>query len=477
MLFNSFPFLLLFLPIVVAGYAVAQRILGQKAAQGFLLASSFFFYGCARPSYVPILAGSILFNWLIGTWMGKADEQTPANESRRKLILRIGLVGNVGLMCSFKYINFFLQHFAFLNASKFALPNWEFPLGISFFTLTQVMYLVDTYQGLNAPNSLFDHATAVSMFPYIEAGPLVRMRTIIPQLREYKKQVGRSELACRGIYMLSLGLAKKVVLADSFAQVANVGFGSAENFSTLESWIFSLCYTFQIYFDFSGYSDMAVGCAWMLGIDIPQNFNNPYISKSVSEFWQRWHISLSNFITNYLYTPILQSMGKATITTSVIAVMIAMSIAGLWHGPAWTYVIWGTLHGCALGVCQIWKRQKTKMPPWLAWGITFLFVDLSLVFFRSPSVPLALHMLHGMLPHEDLFGTEAIMYIIPMNMHILLRPVALGVLLAFFFKTSQQLAEKFRPSKVTVLATAALILVSFLFMNSTAAKEFVYFAF
>jgi alginate O-acetyltransferase complex protein AlgI len=477
MLFNSFSFLFLFLPIVATGYALAQRTLGQKTAQGFLLASSFFFYGCAKPSYVLILAGSILFNWLIGAWMGNAAEQTPVSESRRKLILRIGLVGNIGLMCSFKYINFFLQHIAFLTPSKFALPNWEFPLGISFFTLTQVMYLVDTYQGLNAPSSLFDHSTAVSMFPYIEAGPLVRMRTIVPQLHEYKKPVSRSELTCRGIYIFSLGLAKKVILADSFARIANAGFGSTQSFSTLEAWIFSLSYTFQLYFDFSGYSDMAVGCAWTLGIDIPQNFDAPYISRSITEFWKRWHISLSNFITDYLYTPILRSLGKATITTSVIAVLIAMAIAGLWHGPAWTFVIFGTLHGCALAINQVWRRRKIKLPAWLSWLLTFVFVDASFVFFRSPDVPLALHMLNSMLPHADLFSTTALTGVIPMNVHLLLKPVAVGVVLAFFFKSSQQLAEKFRPSHLTALATAALLLVCMLFMNSTVAKEFVYFAF
>jgi D-alanyl-lipoteichoic acid acyltransferase DltB (MBOAT superfamily) len=477
MLFNSFSFLFLFLPIVAAGYALVQRIVGQKAAQGFLLASSFFFYGCAKPSYVLILAGSIFFNWLIGAWMGNATEQTPANEFRRRLILRIGLLGNVGLMCSFKYINFFLQHLALLTPSKFALPNWEFPLGISFFTLTQVMYLVDTYQGLNAPNSLFNHATVVSMFPYIEAGPLVRTRAVVSQLRKYKMPLSRSELACRGLYLLAFGLAKKVVLADSFARIADAGFGSTQSFSTLEAWIFSLSYTFQLYFDFSGYSDMAVGCAWMLGIDIPQNFDAPYISKSITEFWKRWHISLSNFITDYLYTPILRSLGKATITTSVIAILIAMTIAGLWHGPAWTFVIFGALHGCALAINQVWRRRKMKLPAWLGWFLTFVFADVSFVFFRSPNIPLALHMLNSMLPHGDLFGTAALTGVIPMNLHLLLKPVAVGVVLAFFFKTSQQLAEKFRPTHVAALATAALLLVSFVFMNSTVAKEFVYFAF
>ena len=243
------------------------------------------------------------------------------------------------------------------------------------------------------------------------------------------------------------------------------------------AWIFSLSFTFQLYFDFSGYSDMAVASAWLLGIDIPQNFNAPYISKSITEFWKRWHISLSNFITDYLYTPLLRSMGKATITTSVIAILIAMTIAGLWHGPAWTFVIFGTLHGCALAINQVWRRRKMRLPPWLGWLLTFVFVDISLVFFRSHDVLSALHMLNAMLPHANLLGTAAFKGVLPITPYLFLRPVTIGVVLAFFFKTSQQLAESFRPTHVTAFATATLFLLCIFFMNSTVAKEFVYFAF
>lgn len=477
MLFNSFSFLLLFLPFVVVVYALVRQYLGQRFAQAFLLVSSLFFYAYAKPSYILILAASILFNWAIGLRIDAANTKKSQDEARRKIFLWIGITANLAFLCSFKYANFFLQHLAFINTHGFSLPNWDFPLGISFFTLTQVMYLVDTYEGLNLPNSLFDHATFVSLFSYVESGPLVRSRAIVPQFKQYSMPLERLELACRGVYLFAFGLVKKVILADSFARIASAGFGSTQSFSTLEAWIFSLSYTFQIYFDFSGYSDMAVGCAWMLGIDIPQNFNAPYISKSISEFWKRWHISLSNFITDYLYTPILRALGKATITTSVIAVLIAMTIAGLWHGPAWTFVIFGALHGCALAINQVWRRRKMKLPAWLGWLLTFVFVDVSFVFFRSPNVSSALHMLNSMLPHGNLFGAAALTGVIPLNVHLLLKPVAIGVVLAFFFGTSQQLAEKFRPTHVRALATAALLLVCLLFMNSTVAKEFVYFAF
>jgi len=477
MLFNSFPFLFLFLPFVVLAYASARRYLGLRAAQAFLLLSSLFFYGYAKPKYVPLLLASILFNWAISTLLVVKVGESPQRASCRKIILWIGLAADIGLLSSFKYINFFLHHLAFLTGPKFTLPDWEFPLGISFFTLTQIMYLVDTYQGLNPANSLFDHATLVSLFPYVESGPLVRARAIVPQFSQYKMPIGRLDLASRGLWLLTLGLAKKVILADSFARIADAGFGSYRAFSTLEAWIFAFSYGFQLYYDFSGYSDMAVGCAWMLGIDIPQNFNAPYISKSISEFWQRWHISLSNFITNYLYTPILRSMGRANITTSVIAILIAMTIAGLWHGPAWTFVIFGALHGVALAANQIWKRRKKKMPPWLGWLVTYTFVNVTFVFFRSPNIPLAMHLLKAMLPHANPFSHEALTTVLPFTPYLILRPVTIGVVLAFFFKSSQQLAEKFRPTHLTAFATAALMVVCVFYMNSSAAKEFVYFAF
>ena len=475
--FNSFAFLAIFLPVVAGGYATLRHIVGPRVAQAFLLVLSVSFYGYTKPVYVLLLLGSILFNWMIAVSMGTSKSATLALLRSRKLKLQLGIIGNVLLLCSFKYVNFFLLHIPSIHGVRLALPDWSFPVGISFFTLTQVMYLVDTYQGLNAPNSLFDHATFVSFFPYVTSGPLVRSRSIVPQFKNFTASTDRMDLACRGLVLFVFGLAKKVVFADSFARIAEAGFGSTGHFSTLEAWIFSLAYTFQIYFDFSGYSDMAVGTAWMLGIDIPNNFNAPYISKSISEFWRRWHISLSNFITNYLFTPILRSMGKATLTTSVIAVLLAMSIAGLWHGPAWTFILFGVLHGLALAANQVWKKKKLKMPDWLGWVMTFVFVNITFVFFRSPTVTLALHMLHAMMPHAGLLGIKELKGVLPMTPVLIMRPVIIGIVLAFFFKTSHAIAEESAWNYRTVAATAVLLGLSIFYMNSSPAKEFVYFAF
>jgi alginate O-acetyltransferase complex protein AlgI len=475
MLFNSFSYILLFLPIVAVGYAALQKYVGQRWAQGLLLAASLYFYWWARHTYLPLLLVSIVFNWQIARTM---DAQQGL---RRKLLLQVGLVANIALLCSFKYFNFLFAAIGTAGGHKLALPDWTFPLGISFYTLTQIMYLVDTYQGLNGANSLFDHATAVSLFPYISSGPLVRARSIVKQLHKYTCDEPRLHLACRGFYLFALGLAKKVIFAESFARVADAGFAGPRGYTMAEAWAFSLAYTLQIYFDFSGYSDMAVGSAWMLGIDIPQNFNAPLRAKSISEFWQRWHISLSNFITNYLYTPILRSMGKATLESSAIAILIAMAIAGLWHGPAWTFVVFGLMHGAGLAVNQWWKKNKKKMPDSLAWLLTLVFVNAAFVFFRSPNIDFAENMLTAMLPHGDfaqnLPSLLALRNVFPITPVLYERLIGLGIVAAFFFRTSAELARSFERTRFMTLATATLVWLAFFFMNAAQPRGFVYFAF
>jgi D-alanyl-lipoteichoic acid acyltransferase DltB (MBOAT superfamily) len=325
---------------------------------------------------------------------------------------------------------------------------------------------------MNGPVSLLDHASVVSFFPYVSSGPLVRVKRIADEFATQGE--GR---ATRGLYLFALGLTKKVVFADAFATVANAGFAAIGRQSTVEAWAFSLAYTFQIYFDFSGYSDMALGTAWMLGFDIPQNFRRPYAARSISEFWQRWHISLSNFITNYLYTPILRSFGKATLRTSAVAIVLAMGIAGLWHGPNWTFIVFGLMHGVALAVNQYWKKSKRKLVPGVGWLLTFLWVNAAFVVFRSPDLPSAATMLSAMLPHADLLDTTVLRSVLPLTATIVSRPVVIGAILAFVGKSSAELAESFQPTLQMSMATAVLLVVCLFFLNSSPGKQFVYFAF
>ncbi len=313
MLFSSFPYVFLFLPVVVLTYALAQRQVGSRSAQVWLLLSSLVFYGWTKPSNLPLLLGSIVFNWAIGRALASVS-----SEKTRVKILWLGIGADIAFLFSFKYVNVFLSGVAALHGPNFVLPDLELPLGVSFFSLSQIMYLVDTYQAPETVNSFLDHATFASFFPYVTSGPISRSMEVVPQFKTFTAGTSRMELACRGFFLFVVGLVKKVVLADSFAHVADAGFKPFSHYSTLESWIFCLAYAFEIYFDFSGYSDMAIGSAWMLGIEIPVNFNAPFRSKSMSEYWQRWHMSLSAFITHYLYTPIMRCDGRPCHNSEVL---------------------------------------------------------------------------------------------------------------------------------------------------------------
>ena len=333
MLFNSSQYMAVFLPLVVILCIVLRKTAGPKAAQALVLVASLVFYSWFKPANLPYLLGSVLVNWWLVGLMDRA--QGDAAQPRRKRLMQFGLVLNIGYLCTFKYINFFLTSISFLLPKGFHFPELEFPLGISFFTLMQIMYLVDTYEGLLPAMGLFDYATFVSFFPYVISGPIAKSKRMQHQFGDFGGKPGQElELFTRGLFLFSIGLGKKVLLADAFARLADIGFAPTAHLSSLEAWSFALAYSMQMYFDFSGYSDMAIGSALMLGIEIPRNFDAPLRSTSISEFWQRWHISLSQFITTYLYTPLMKAMRKrklfkSTLVTSAVAIFFAMCIAGL----------------------------------------------------------------------------------------------------------------------------------------------------
>jgi alginate O-acetyltransferase complex protein AlgI len=473
--FNSFNYILLFLPVILVACQLARRLPIAKAPQICILLASMVFYAWKAPSHLGYLFGSILVNWQIARWIGTATGQ------RRKRFLQLGLVLNIGFLCVFKYVNFFLRSFPHLIPTRFLLPDFEFPLGISFFTITQIMYLVDCYESLLPASSLFDHATFVSFFPYVISGPIARAKRILHQTGDFGGKDGqRSEFLARGVYLFSIGLFKKVVIADAFAQVAAYGLNSATNLSTLEAWVFSIAYTMQIYFDFSGYSDMAIASALMLGIEIPRNFDAPYRSKSIIEFWQRWHISLTNFITTYLYTPILKTFPRASLAASAIATLLAMTIAGLWHGPSWTFVCYGLWHGIGLAFNQVWRKKKFwKLPAALSWAVTFSFVNIACILFHSRTLADAASRIVSLVPLHNIFGVANLDTMRQQGIifHYVALPLLIGIFVAFFGKSSEELSREFRPTVANSAAVVALTLVSWIFMNSTMGTPFVYFAF
>jgi alginate O-acetyltransferase complex protein AlgI len=478
MLFASSTYMAAFLPIVLLSCILFRRVAGPRAAQLLILIASLVFYSWFKLSNLPYLLCSLLINCFLARILDRAEQP------RRKRLMQLGLVLNIGYLCTFKYINFFLDSISFLLPHHFHLPELEFPLGVSFFTLSQIMYLVDTYEGLLPAMNLFDYATFVSFFPYIISGPIPRAKRIQHQLGDFGGKSGEVlPLLSRGIYLFTLGLFKKVFFADVFAKLAVVGFHTNAHLSAVEAWGFSLSYAFQMYFDFSGYSDMAIGSALMFGIEIPRNFDAPLRAKSIAEFWQRWHISLSQFITTYLYTPMLKAMRKrklfkSALFTSAVAVFAAMTIAGLWHGPAWTYVVYGLIHGSALACNQFWhKKNMPRIPAFPSWALTFLTFLVALIFFGATDLHSGGHMVAALVnPRHPLLAPTLITTVRGLTtMNLLLLPI--GVLCAFVGKSSDELSRDFQPTLANSFATAGLFVSCCLFMVFNTSQNFLYFQF
>jgi alginate O-acetyltransferase complex protein AlgI len=474
MLFSSFTYMLMFLPLVLLGAVGLRRLAGAKASQAWVLVASIVFYGWFKPSNLPFLLGSIVVNWALAAAMDRR------NETPRKRLLQLGLVLNIGYLCVFKYVNFFLGSISFLLPKTFHFPELEFPLGISFFTLMQIMYLVDTHDELLPAMGLFDYATFVSFFPYVIAGPISRAKRIQHQFKDFGGKEGQTgALLSRGLFLFVIGLAKKALLATVFASIADAGFNTRAHLSAMEAWLFSFAYAMQIYFDFSGYSDMAMGSAMMLGIEIPQNFRRPFRSLSLIEFWTRWHISLSQFITNYLYTPALRAMWKISLFTSALATLLAMTIAGLWHGPAWTFIVYGVIHGVGLGVNQYWRKKKMPvLPKFVSWLLTFVVVDIALLFFRASDLHSAFRMVAAMVdPRHGL--AMPTLHAATQSLSVFSRyvVVGIGVFAAFFWKSSDELSLEFKPTLRYAVAAYSLLVASCLFMVFNVSQDFLYFKF
>lgn len=473
MLLNSSQYMAVFFPLVLVGCLLLRRFGGPKAAQAWILVSSIVFYGWWKPGNLAYLVGSIVVNYLLARAVGSAQQPV------RKRLLQLGLALNVGYLCLFKYINFLFATVSFIFPKGFHFFDLEFPLGISFFTLLQIMYLVDVYESLLPSMGLFDYSTFVSFFPYVISGPIARAKRMKHQFNDFGgKGDASATLFARGAFLFTIGLAKKVLLADAFGKLANTGFNSTVHLSALEAWCFSLLYAFQMYFDFSGYSDMAVGSALMLGIEIPRNFDAPFRSLSIIEFWQRWHISLSQFITTYLYTPMIKSMWRVSLFTSAIATIVAMMIAGLWHGPAWTFIVYGLIHGVALACNQYWRKKKMpKIPAFPSWLLTFFVVVIALLFFRANSLGAAGRMSASLFNPHNAFEAATLGGSLHELSLLSLIMLPGGIALAFFGKSSDQLSREFTPTLQNALVTGVMFASSCLFMAFNTSQSFLYFQF
>lgn len=400
MLFNSYIFLFMFLPLTWIAFRIACSKHVTDVAVAVLLVASLFFYSYWNPPFVFLILFSVLFNYSWGRFIqnGRAvggDKGVLLS----KFWLYSGVIVNLAFIGYFKYSNFFMSNIAFLTGFQWTTKEVFLPLGISFFTFQQMAYLFDSYKGLIKKHGFTQYALFVTFFPQLIAGPIVRFDQIIPQISNLRTYVINYHNVAIGLSLLSLGLFKKVVIADTLSPWVAAVFDSTNPLTFFESWAGILCYTFQIYFDFSGYSDMAVGLGKLFNIDIPINFNSPYKATSIIDFWKRWHISLSIFLRDYLYIPL--GGNKKGSFRRYVNLMITMLLGGLWHGASWNFVLWGGLHGCYLCINHEWihlsKSYGVSTPKKFGWLVTFIAIVFAWVFFRSPSFVRTGEIISGMI--------------------------------------------------------------------------------
>lgn len=364
MVFNSFIFLFAFLPIVLAGFKLSNHIWGAKAGTIFLVLASLVFYGWNYPQCLPVLIGSMLLNYLLAKYLSN------------KRVLAIGIIVNVGVLAFFKYGKMLWG----IDGSIMAAP------GISFFTFSQIAFLVETYRKNLGRMSVADYSLYITFFPKLMQGPLVQPQKFWEKNDSERKDCWEAFL--RNLLLLTLGLFKKVILADTLGQAVNIGYAGISTLNSLDALIVMLSYTLQLYFDFSGYCDMAMAIAGFFGYELPLNFDSPYKAVNIMDFWKRWHITLTKFLTAYVYIPLGGNRkGKVRMYVNFLLVFL---VSGIWHGAGWQFIIWGMMHGVLYVITRALHKEKAVQDNKLVHGmkvfLTFLYVNVAWVFFRAPSV-------------------------------------------------------------------------------------------
>lgn len=480
MLFNSFPFLFGYLPIVLIGFFTLCHQHLVKAAKVWLLLSSLFFYGYWDLRFLPLLTGSIIFNYICGN-------RILHSVGRSKYILAFGVIANLSLLFYFKYSNFFITN---IIGSSYSFANIVLPLGISFFTFTQIAFLIDASRQKAETCDIISYGLFVTVFPHLIAGPILHHKQMIRQFDNLRMYVLQWPNIAQGIFLFVLGFSKKVMIADTLSGYVKPIFD--EHLTVvpfIQAWFGALTYTLQLYFDFSGYSDMAVGLGLLFNLHLPINFNSPYKADSIIDFWRRWHMTLSLFLKDYLYISLGGSRnGKFNHLRNLLLTML---LGGLWHGAGWTFVLWGAAHGFFLVVNHLWRDLKISIPVFPAKGLTLLAVVIAWVVFRSPDISTAQNILEGMfgfngvvlpskyesalgmLKHVGITFGNNLKINVRISELLLVLVLAVGVLVT---PNSNEWLLKFKQNpKKWAIPCACIFVFSLLFMNDVA--EFLYYQF
>lgn len=436
MLFYTLPYLAVFLPFSLILFFSSKYLkIDNKIILIFL---SLFFYSWWNIYYLPVILISIIFNYFI-------SKKIISEIKKKKFFLFLGIFLNILLLGIFKYLDFIIENINFIFSLNISLLNLPFPLAISFFTFQSITFLINSYDEEIINLKAKDFFLFIVFFPQLVAGPIVKYNHMMPQFKNENNWVFNKRNFSIGLIVLFIGFVKKVYFADTLSTFVDTNYENLDKIDTYLAWLVSLCFTFQFYFDFSGYVDMATGSAIMMNIYLPQNFNSPYKSTSIINFWQRWHITLTHFLTNYIYSPILRSFKNINFFNSMVSILVVFLIAGLWHGPSWTFVIFGAFHGVGLIINHSFKNYVNyKIPNLVSWFITFNFVNISFVFFRSETMADALLIIKKMfnlnlLGGYDLNFSINNLFFLFLNNFNLIICFLLSIVICFYFKNTYEL--------------------------------------
>jgi len=475
-LFNSHIFIFAFMPVTLIGYFCINRWGKFTVGKVWLILASLVFYAYFNLAYLPIIVASIALNYAFSQCMLISKKPW-----LRRLCLAASLLGNVGALAYYKYFDFFIININQAFGADFVLRKLILPLGISFFTFQQLSYVVDSYKRAVPRYNLADYALFVTFFPQLIAGPIALHSEIVPQFADPANRRFRADNFSPGLYAFAMGLAKKILIADTFAKVAKYGFTPGTSLNAPEAFFVILAFTLQLYFDFSGYCDMAIGLSRMFNIQAPVNFNSPYKALSIREFWARWHITLGRFFRLYVYIPLGGSRkGEFRACASLLFVFV---VSGLWHGAGWLFLLWGLLHGAASVAYRLCRKRYDTLFPAFRWLLTFSFVSLTFVFFRAETMESALSILAALSSFNfgPLASAITSAFSFPFELLHSIAPVMMGVwfLLAVVGVTAlpnvPELARRFVPSWKNGLFTVALLALCVLSLSGV--SVFLYYNF
>ena len=477
MLFCDPVYFVLLLPITAFLYWKVIACKRFSLAIPILIIASAVFYSTWSWKFFLLLLGSATTNFFVGRKLLSTE--------RTSLILLLGVLFNLCLLGYFKYFNFFIDNCNWLLGTHFQFAKIILPLGISFYTFQQIAYIVDAYKHEIQPCGFFTYILFVIYFPQLVAGPIVHYQEMMPQFGSHKEV--RWDLMWEGLFVFICGLFKKIVIADKLAVFVQQGYGNVDQMGFLGAWLLSLSYTFQLYFDFSGYADMAIGSGLFFGIRLPENFNSPYKSLDIQDFWRRWHITLSTWLKNYIYIPLGGS--HCPLLRTCINLFLTFFIGGVWHGAGWTFILWGTFHGLATVIHRLWRQTGLHLNKFLAWFITFNFVNFAWIFFRAESVRDAgkvvwkMFDLSWILKINNSITLGEFQKLVFGDISVGIKRVLIYVACAFFtcvfLKNTKSLyAQMYKPTlkKIVILSSVFWYIIYFI-MDSSGKIEFLYWQF